>query len=358
MKFKVRHADEIVGAFVVVAALALAGGIIAVGANQRWFAKDVSFTARFQSAAGASPGTALMMRGFQIGKVASARLDEDNEVVARIVVYSEYYPKVRTNSILELATSPIGLGSQLLFHPGKGESLLPPGSPLPLADSAEGKDLIERGLVDIPKKDDTITRLLAGVNPLIENLNKTVVSVNRSLGELELALAGRSSGPLGSIVGDASKAVKRVDGTITDVSARANELLDKANELVANVDAISKNLEQTSEALRDPTGLVPKLLGAKGSVPKILDDDNELFDKISSSVSSLERTVANLQAVSSSIGAQMPSVALAIDEGRTAIKQAQDVLTGLKNNPLLRGGIPQRSELEARSESLRAGDFQ
>ena len=38
----------------------------------------------------------------------------------------------------------------------------------------------------------------------------------------------------------------------------------------------------------------------------------------------------------------MPSIAVTIDEGRTAIKQAQDVLTGLKNNPLLKGGIPER----------------
>ena len=40
-----------------------------------------------------------------------------------------------------------------------------PGSFVPLADSDQGKELIDQGLVDIPTKDDTITRLLAGVNP-------------------------------------------------------------------------------------------------------------------------------------------------------------------------------------------------
>jgi phospholipid/cholesterol/gamma-HCH transport system substrate-binding protein len=166
MRFRVKYADKFVGLFVVVAALFLVGGIVLLGANQRWFSKDVRFTTRFSSAAGAAPGTAIMMRGFQVGKVVKVKLNDANEVDAEFVVYDNYYPKVKEYSIIELVTSPIGLGTQLLFHPGKGESLAPPGSFIPLADSDEGRDLIDRGLVDIPIKDDPITRLLAGVNPL------------------------------------------------------------------------------------------------------------------------------------------------------------------------------------------------
>jgi phospholipid/cholesterol/gamma-HCH transport system substrate-binding protein len=332
MRFRIKHADQIVGLFVLLAALFLAAGIIFLGANQRWFSKDIRFSTRFSSAAGASPGTAIMMRGFQVGKVTKVRLNDANEVDADFVIYDSYYPKVKLNSLLELVTSPIGLGTQLLFHPGKGDSVAPPGSFIPLADSDEGKDLIDQGLVDIPPKDDTVTRLVASIDPLIENANKTIVTINRTLTEMNRAIAGQSSGPLGSIVTNAS-------------------------DTVAHLDAIAKNLEATTAAIRDPTGLVPKLLDAKGSLKTILDDKNALYDSINGSIAELQRTLKNVQDISASLNGQMPAIALTIDEGRTAIKQAQDVLTGLKNNPLLRGGIPEKVEREPLSQSMREDSF-
>jgi phospholipid/cholesterol/gamma-HCH transport system substrate-binding protein len=358
MRFRIKHADTIVGLFVIVAALFLAAGIIFLGANQRWFSKDIRFAARFSTAAGAAPGTAIMMRGFQIGKVTKVKLNDANEVDADLVIYDSYYPKVKVDSILEFVTSPIGLGTQLLFHPGKGEELMTPGSFLPLSDSEEGRDLIDQGLVDIPTKDDTITRLLAGVNPLIENANKTVVTINRTLTEINRALAGQSSGPLGSIVNSASDAAARADSMVADVSVQAKRLAAKANDLVDSVSAITKNLEATSAALRDPTGLVPRLLDAKGSLKTILDDKNALYDSISGSIGELQKTLKNVQDISASLNGQMPSIALTIDEGRTAIKTAQDVLTGLKNNPLLKGGIPEKVQRQPLSQSMREGTFQ
>jgi phospholipid/cholesterol/gamma-HCH transport system substrate-binding protein len=350
MRFRIKYADKIVGLFVVVAAVFLAGGIIVLGANQRWFAKDIRFQTRFSSAAGASPGTAIMMRGFQVGKVAKVKLNDANQVDAEFVIYDSYYPKVKEYSILELVTSPIGLGTQLLFHPGKGESPAAPGSFIPLADSDEGRDLIDRGLVDIPVKDDSITRLMAGINPLVENVNKTVVTVNRTLTEVNRALAGQSSGPLGSIVNDASSTVSNIDALSKNLTTQTKTLLDSVN-------AISKNLEATTEAIRDPTGLVPKLLDPKGSLKTLLDDKNELYNSINGSVVELQKTLKNIQEITSSLSDEMPSIAVTIDEGRTAIKQAQDVMIGLKNNPLLRGGIPARVERQPQSQSMREGQF-
>jgi phospholipid/cholesterol/gamma-HCH transport system substrate-binding protein len=350
MKFRIRHADKIVGFFVVFAALSLAAGIVFLGANQRWFSKDISFVTKFPSAAGAQAGTAIMMRGFQVGKVTKVELNAENEVDGAFVIYDTYYPKAKEHSILELVTSPIGLGTQLLFHPGKGEALIAPGSFVPLADSPEGLDLQDQGLVEIPVKDDTVTRLLAGINPLVENANKTIVTINRTLTEVNRALAGQSSGPLGDIVNEASSAATRADAMVADVSRQADELLAQAN-------AIARNLEGATAALRDPTGLVPRLLDAKGSVKTLLDDDNALYNRISSSVSELQKTLANIQLITTSLSREMPAISLTIDEGRAAIKQAQDVLTGLKNNPLLKGGIPESPERQPLSQSLREGSF-
>jgi phospholipid/cholesterol/gamma-HCH transport system substrate-binding protein len=371
MKFRIRHADRIVGLFVLVAAIALCGGIILIGANQRWFARNYHFQTRFLSAAGVAPGTAILMKGFQVGKIDRIKLNADNEVDADFVVYDDYRSKARENSILELVTSPIGLGTQLLFHPGKSEALMKEGSFVPLASSEEGQAIIEQELVAIPPKDDTITRLLAGVNPLIESVAKTVVTINRTLTEVNRALAGQSSGPAGRIVNGAADAVASVDGLVAGLGtqvdslmsqvdslmSQANAIVSKADGLMTTVGRVAENLEATTESLRDPTGLVPKLLDAKGSIKTLLDDKNAIFDKLSSSLVETEKTLKNVQGITQDLRAQMPSIGVAIDEGRTAIKQAQDVLEGLKNNPLLKGGVPERREQQPIYQGLREGDF-
>jgi phospholipid/cholesterol/gamma-HCH transport system substrate-binding protein len=145
---------------------------------------------------------------------------------------------------------------------------------------------------------------------------------------------------------------------VADISVQATKLAAKANDLVDSVSAITKNLEATSAALRDPTGLVPRLLDAKGSLKTILDDKNALYDSISGSIGELQKTLKNVQDISASLSGQMPSIALTIDEGRTAIKAAQDVLIGLKNNPLLKGGIPEKAQRQPLSQSMREGTFQ
>ncbi|MBL8968366.1 MAG: MCE family protein [Spirochaetaceae bacterium] len=357
MKFRIKYADRIVGLFVVLAAVLLCVSVVVLGGNQRWFARNYHFTSRFASGGGIAPGTAINMKGFQVGKIERITLNADNEVDVDFVIYDTYLEKAKHNSILELVTSPIGLGSQLLFHPGKGEARLEEGAFVPTADSPEGQALLEQELVDIPPKDDTITRLLANVNPLLENVNKTVVTVNRTLTEVNRALAGQSSGPLGQIVGDAADTMAGVEALVVGVKDQAQSVVAKADDLVSSINRITLNLEATTEALRDPTGLVPKLLDPKGSIKTILDDKNALYNSLIGSLAETQKTLRNIQSMTTTLNAQMPTIAATLEETRTAIGKAQDVLEGLKNNPLLRGGIPERRDQAPVYQSLRDAEL-
>jgi phospholipid/cholesterol/gamma-HCH transport system substrate-binding protein len=217
--------------------------------------------------------------------------------------------------------------------------------------------LIEQELVEIPPKDDTITRLLAGVNPLIESVGKTVVTINRTLTEVNRALAGQSSGPAGRIVSGAADAVAGVDAFVGDIQGQAEELVAKADKLVATLTQVADNVQAMTSEMRDPTGLVPRLLDPKGSIKTILDDNNALFNKLASSLAETEQTLKNVQNITQELRAQMPSIGVTLDAGRTAIQQAQDVLEGLRNNPLLKGGVPERQEQQPLYQSLREGQF-
>ncbi|HOX92628.1 MAG TPA: MlaD family protein, partial [Spirochaetales bacterium] len=168
MKFKIKYMDQIVGLFIIIALALFAVIVILVGMNQRWFAKDYRFHTVFSSAAGVAPGTAITMKGFTVGKIDKISLNENNMVDAQFHIYDTYYPLVVANSVLELTVSPIGLGSSLLFHPGKppvdpltmqvltdpetGLALagvpLAEGSFIPSTASAEGQAILEQELAD------------------------------------------------------------------------------------------------------------------------------------------------------------------------------------------------------------------
>lgn len=385
MKFKIKYMDQIVGLFIIVALVLFGAIVVLVGMNQRWFAKDYRFWTTFSSAAGVSPGTPITMKGFTVGKIDRVTLNANNQVDAQFHIYDTYYPLVIENSVLELTVSPIALGSSLLFHPGlppvDPATGLPPvdpatqspvkpqplgeGSFIPSSSTPEGQVIMELGLADVPVKDDTITRLLANVNPLLENVNKVVVTINRTLTEVNRSLAGQSTGPLGTIVGDIGAATAKLPGTmdqvdllVADVQARTAGLLDQVAVLLDSVNAVTGNLAATTESMRDPTGLVPKLLDPKGSIKTFLDDGNALYKKVMSIIGEAESSIKSLTGIVSSLNGEMPKIAAMLNETRIAIKQAQEVLEGVRNNPLIRGGVSERVDQSSLYGSLREGDFE
>lgn len=375
MKFRIRHADRIVGLFVILAAAMVAVLVVVLGANQRWFARDYRYRSRFPSASGLSAGTPILFKGFQIGRIESVVLNGQDQVDVQFAVYDTYVDRVKENSILELVTSPIGLGSQLLFHPGSGPTAAPEGSFVPSYDTEEGRSLVERGLVVRPPKDDTITRLLANVNPLVENVSSTVAELERTLGLVNGALAGTGGGPVARVVTDASAAVEgvkdlvaganatlgstgaRVDRITAELEASLPATLGQVDSAVSSIVAMTANLKSLSDSLTDPTGLVPKLLDPKGSVATLLNDGNRLFDRVDASLASTQGALANLESATAAFADQMPRIVAVIEEARAAIVQAEDVMEGLKNNPLIRGGVSERVQSTPSASPTRDLDF-
>jgi phospholipid/cholesterol/gamma-HCH transport system substrate-binding protein len=357
MKLRIRYADQVVGAFVLVAFAMLAFILAAVGSKQRWFARDYRYESRFSSSSGIIAGAPILLAGFQIGRINSLALNDKNQVEVQFVIYDTFVDKVRENSILEVVTSPVGLGTQLLFQPGKSVKVLPERSFIPSYDTPEGRILVEKGLVVRPPKDDTITQLLANVNPLMEDVDKVLVQLNS-------AMDGTGAGPVAKAIQDAAEAVEGINALVAKLNSsmdavrpRVDGIVTDAASLTHSASTIAADIAQGSDAFRDPTGLIPKLLDPKGSLKTILDDNGVLFNRVDNSLASIEGALGNLQDATATLAEQMPQIAATVEETRKAIVSAQDVMEGLKNNPLLRGGIPERVGPQAAPTSLRSTDF-
>ena len=325
MRFKISFSDQIVGFFIIFSLAALVFVFVMLGRSQRWFSKDVSFYTILPSADGLSNNMAVQYRGFTIGNVKTFYLNADDDVEVVFFIYEEYYDRVRQGSMVESISSPIGLGSSFMFHSGNGSAVLREGSFIPVAGSPQARELIRQGLAVEPRHDDSITMLLTRANTTLEEVNQILAHVNEALGPgSEITEIGRIVGSLQRTMEDAEGIPQNLDSLLTDISGLITEAQRELIPILANVGAIT-------DELSDPDIYV-SLAAALGSVTSILD--------------SLDTAIAF-------IPSQLPQIAGIIMELRQTLAAAEDVLVALSNNPILRGGIPQRPETQGGGTSPR-----
>ncbi len=320
MKFKIRYADQIVGTLTIVAIISLVAVIFMLGGKQRWFARDTEYVTTFDTATGVGVGLTLQYKGFVIGKVKSVKLNKDDKVDVKFSVYDEYRKRAKVGSVVELIVNPIGIGAnQFLFHPGNGEDLIAAGSEIPRIDSAEGRTLIASGLVTPQKRDDTISTLVAQINP-------TLININSALAQL----TGTQTGPLNQ--------------TIENVAVITDGLAASLGDTLKNVEGLTAQLEKMSKS---PDGFVPALV----------DPDGTMFDNVETSLDAVAGTLNNVEDASSILKSQVPQIARLIEDLRVALVNGQDVLEALKNNPLLKNGVPERVQTDSSGTNSRNIEF-
>ena len=302
MKFKIKYADQIVGILSLVAIIALIFIIFLIGSTQKWFVPKHNYFTVISSASNISVGKAITYKGFEIGKIKSFSLGDDDKVIVNFYITDDYKSKIVRDSIIEILTSP--LGSSVVFYPGNSNSFLPDNSFVPERSSEEAKSLIMNKRVSVVEQTDSVNTILAMATTLVGDIDTLVKQIN-------IALEGKEDTPL----------------TYT----------------ITQLNAILTNLNHITE---DPSGLVPKLLedeNSQGSIANVLKE--------------LDTTMGDINKITASVDSNMPGVTILISQMQSLLKQMQDVMEGLKNNPLLKNGISEKPEKENATPKLREDNF-
>jgi len=359
MKFRIKHAHQVVGFFLVAAALSLVVVLVFMGANQRWFAKSYTFFSRFSSADGISIGMSVKLKGFEIGKVTGIQLNHFNRVRVEIGIFEDYYAKVRPDSVLDLAVSPLGLGGGTMnLLPGL--SVLPPmeeGSFLPSSESTLGKYLLAQGLVDRPMGNEAITGIISQVEPLLVEVRATAAGVTRLLTNINTAVEGKSANEIGALLNNVQKTLATVEQVLSTTSSKTNTLLDSSQDLMKNLNGITGNIDHLTGQLQDPRGLIPKLLDPQGSLKTLLDDKNELYTQLTQILAQVNATLGEVKGLTAYLNRSTPQISGLMEDAQSTLKKTDDVLTGLSNNPLLKGGIPEKKAQTSTLQGARDEDF-
>jgi phospholipid/cholesterol/gamma-HCH transport system substrate-binding protein len=360
MKFRIKFANQIVGIFILLAILGIAAALILLGANQRWFQKNYQFHTRFRSGSGLKVGMPITLKGFEIGKVGRVRLDPKTRVVTmNFYIYEEYYEHiVLENSVIELATSPIGIGGGLLFYPGK--PTLPPrpplaeGSYIPSLDFPEGMEIVRQGQVERETKDDSIGALLTNVGPILERVDTVLLSINDLVVSLDNAIEGDRQNQLGSVLDSTDTLLRDIDLIVTgrDRGPMGN-ILDNMS---SATDALDESIEKIT---RDLTALAQDLRLITANVEEMtsLDEENPLFRDVNDILKRIKGIIEELQEFAGFISGTSPQITGILEEGRATLVKSQDVLEALKNNPLLSGGVPKEKEQPTPYKGYRDEEF-
>lgn len=302
MKFKIKYADQIVGILSLIAIIALIFIIFLIGSTQKWFVPKHNYYTVIHSASNVSTGKAITYKGFEIGKIKNFTLDDTDKVVVNFYITDDYKSKIVQNSIIEFLTSP--LGSSVVFFPGNSLIPLEDNSFIPERTSEEAKLLIKLHKVSVVEQTDSINTILAMATTLVGDIDTLVKQVN-------IALEGNQDTPLAF--------------TITQL----NSILSNLNNLTAE---------------------------GSGLIPKLLEDENSQ-GSISNALLELDATMTDISKITASVESNMPGVSILISQMQTLLKQMQDVMEGLKNNPLLKNGISEKPEKENAAPKLREDNF-
>jgi len=348
LKFKFRFAEQIVGLFVLTSVVLICVALILIGINKRWLREDLNYHSNFTSATGLSVGMSVTLRGFKIGELKTITLTDDNFVDVSVVIYEEYINRVVENSVLELQANPLGFGAVLVFYPGieKGESL-DEGSLIHSTAFKEGRELIKKGLVDKDNSGDMIVKIINDADELILNLNNILI-------DLDETLLGYNPGPIGEILFGIEKMMPEINETLQSINDSTLPEVDKS---LANVAKITSSIAVLSSELESIEGIIAQVLDPESSIATILSDDNVLFNEVYSILDEIHKSMIQVRELTEYFNGMSPEITALVEGTGSAIEEAEKVLQGIKNNPLLRGGIEEEKKQDSVSAGIRDGEF-
>jgi phospholipid/cholesterol/gamma-HCH transport system substrate-binding protein len=158
------------------------------------------------------------------------------------------------------------------------------------------------------------------------------------------AIAGTDQTSLGRTMGDVEMAV-----------AGLRNMSETLPETINN--SIKRVMDQLEPILADLRSFSAKVADPNGTVSAVLDADGVVYTNLTESLEYISGTLRNLERTSEFIPSQLPQVAMLLSDLRAALKTAEDVLTALTNNPLLKNGIPPRVETRTGGTSPRDISF-
>ena len=277
MSFKYKHREKLVSGFVLIAIGLFIMFLTLVMINNKTFHKKIHFHTIISNANGLQKHPPVIFKGLEIGRVTCFSLDKENKIKVDFFIYNDFRKKAVTYSVISLIS---GTLSGDITHL---ELIVP--------------DNKQQNLKTL-KTDSFIAYIKSPQG--IENIsNGNIIAPDEGFG------------------GVATKLNK----VLEDLTNQKTVI--KIDETIETLNLVLMRVEELLEAQHEKQGIVGRAGGE--SVNKILQ--------------SIERSMIYVEDTMKTLHENKKNISPIIINANKAIKNLNDTLKGVNNNPLIKGGI-------------------
>ena len=266
------------------------------------FSSETVLYARYSHVDGLGISKPVLINGFQIGRVDQLTLQPNGTIVATLKIKGKY--DIPKNTIARLESTDLLGGKAIVMDLGNDRNYAQDGDTL--------NANVEKGLMEtvqpvqkkaeqiIAKMDSILTSVNSILNPNFQkNVDKSFTSIASTLGALEAtskkvdALVGSESSKLSSILSN----VEQITVNFKNNGAKIDAILSNLNSVTDKVAAVNfkQTIDNANKAVADLQGMVSELKAGKGSLGKLLNDE-EMYKNLTGASKNLDNLMIDLKA--------------------------------------------------------------
>ncbi|MBN2547408.1 MAG: MCE family protein [Spirochaetes bacterium] len=313
MNFKFKYTDKIVGAFIILSILLLLISSFLIIFNKKIFTKKFFYKTQFYDAIGLKLNQDIIYKGYKIGKIYNFNLNKQNTIDTIFYIYSDYIDKINENSVINKSNNPLTGTSIILESNLTNNRIADEYSFIPSMDMPESQLMVKNG--EIEKKSDTFSTILEDV---------------------------------GSIVSSLTRDHNADENSIVRILVNTADIVESIKGEMVHINTILYNFKLLSNKMQTPDGLVQRLLDPDGTI---------MFNSLQKSLDNLASMMGELNEFSQFINGQSTQIETLLVESKMTMKQAQEVIEGIRNNPIIRAGISEKKEQDVIKQNIRDRDF-
>ena len=266
------------------------------------FSRETVLYAKYTQVDGLAVSKPVLINGFQIGRVDNLELKPDGSIIATLKVKKEY--KIPKNTIARLESTDLLGGKAIVMVLGNSTEYAEDGY---LLNSNVEKGIMEtvqpvqkKAEMIIVKMDSILTSVNSILNPNFQkNVEKSFTSISSTLATLESTskkvdnLVGSESSKLSNILSN----VEAISTNFKNNSTKIDAIMNNLNTVTDKMAALNfkETIDNANKAMADLQGMVSNLKAGKGSLGKLLNDE-EMYKNLNNASKNLDALMIDLKA--------------------------------------------------------------
>ena len=287
--------SQIAGLFIVIPLLGLIVVGLFMGKSEHVFEKRYHLHTSLSKSYGLEAGAPVLMSGIPIGRVEQVGFNDRGTIDVTLQLRQRFQNKVREDSELNIGKSGVVVGqTQVEIEIGSStKPVLQDGATIKAVEPQDFKEL----LAEFKPAIESVKQALLRLNDLTKDIQTTIQTGNRTLGNVEAATKD-----LPALTAGVQRTVASVERTASSVERTA-----------ATLPAVTASVKKTLVVV---DGIAGDVRGATAKLPGIVNAAQD-------AVNNLKTTTENIKGISRQVPPLLRTVHATVDDVNTIVRGAK-----------------------------------